>query len=169
MLGKLFLALLKLVPMGIFLRSAFCKLDVPVMGCDSPLCPVAIGEAADCTPTANTAEQKAWCEAAWVPWTLGIFERAGVEPPIAFECKAPTYTYLKVIGVCELVGYVLLWLTPRLGALLCAAIMAGALHLHLTFLQDAPEKLGLQFTLLATSLLVFLLSGGGGKDKEKAA
>ena len=53
---------LKVAPLGIYVRAAACKLGFPILGCDAPLCPLAIGqEATDgCTPTGNTAEVKAW-------------------------------------------------------------------------------------------------------------
>ena len=45
------LVVLKLVPLGIYLRSAACKYEMPVLGCDAPLCPVAIGQPGDCAPS----------------------------------------------------------------------------------------------------------------------
>jgi hypothetical protein len=36
-----FLALIKVLPLAIYLRSAACKFQLPVLGCDSPMCPVA--------------------------------------------------------------------------------------------------------------------------------
>lgn len=67
-----FLTLLKIVPLALYLRAAACKFSIPVLGCDGALCPVAIGKKGDCVPTANTAEQMAWCEHAWTPWTNGL-------------------------------------------------------------------------------------------------
>ena len=50
------------MPLALYLRSAACKFGVTILGCDGDLCPVAIGKKGDCVPTANTAEQYAWCE-----------------------------------------------------------------------------------------------------------
>ena len=58
---KLLIQILRIVPLVLYLRSAACKFGIPIGGCDGPLCPVATGKAADCVPTANTAEQLAWC------------------------------------------------------------------------------------------------------------
>ena len=53
--------MLKIAPLGIYVRAVCCKLGFPVLGCDTPLCPAAIGqETTDgCTPTANTLEVSA--------------------------------------------------------------------------------------------------------------
>ena len=34
---SILLAIAKLVPLGIYLRSGFCKLDLPIVHCDGPL------------------------------------------------------------------------------------------------------------------------------------
>tara|TARA_B110001452_G_scaffold55495_1_gene42848 strand:- start:74 stop:292 length:219 start_codon:yes stop_codon:yes gene_type:complete len=71
MMRALLAFILKIAPLGIYMRAVCCKLGFPVLGCDTPLCPAAIGqEATDgCTPTANTLEvsaprfQRASCDA----------------------------------------------------------------------------------------------------------
>jgi len=139
------------------------KQKVPVLGCDGELCPVAIGKSADCTPNANTAEQKAWCEHAWVPH----FASYGVSIPCS---KDDGYMFMKLIGAAEVVGYVLLWVRgyERVGSGILMAIMIGALHFHYMFLGDTLDKLGLQITLLALSSFVFWSSKvASSKPKQK--
>mmetsp|Transcript_20356 Transcript_20356/g.50813 ORF Transcript_20356/g.50813 Transcript_20356/m.50813 type:complete len:177 (-) Transcript_20356:354-884(-) len=156
---SMFVTLLKVLPLAIYLRSAACKFGVPVLGCETALCPVAIGKPGDCTPTANTAEQLAWCEHAWTPWANGLLKQAGID--YAVKCSAADdFQLAKVLGAVEVVGYVLLWVVPQFGAFILTAVMTGALHFHLTFLKDKPEALVLQFALVAASALVMLLSGG---------
>ena len=79
MLRAIFAFLLKIVPLGIYVRAVACKLEFPVLMCDGPLCPLAIGqESTDgCSPTGNTAEVKAWCEHGWAPWLNGLLATAG--------------------------------------------------------------------------------------------
>ena len=53
---SVFLTVLKVLPLAIYIRSAACKFSIPVLGCETPLCPVAIGETpkgdlVGCTPT----------------------------------------------------------------------------------------------------------------------
>ena len=69
-----------------YLRVAACKYNVPILGCGGDLCPVAIGKKGDCVPTANTAEQYAWCEHAWTPWTNGLLSSAGIDYSV--KCSA---------------------------------------------------------------------------------
>lgn len=152
-----FLTFLKVVPLAIFVRFAMCKFEQPYLGCDGALCPKAVGDTtAACEPSANTAELKAWCEHAWVPWANGMLEKAGRKERVA--CKAPDWELMKIIGFIETVGYVFLWTRPRMGAFLLASTMVGAIHFHLTFLKDPIDKLVLQISLLVASLLVFFLS-----------
>lgn len=56
--------ILKIAPLAILFRAACCKYELPILGCDGPLCPLAIGQPATdgCTPNGNTLEVKAWCE-----------------------------------------------------------------------------------------------------------
>jgi hypothetical protein len=68
----LVLTILKILPLAIYLRAAACKYNVPILGCDAPLCPVAIGKKGDCTPTANTAE----IQARSIHWSP--YDRVGV-------------------------------------------------------------------------------------------
>ena len=161
----LFLALIKILPLAIYLRSAACKFGLPALGCDGELCPVAIGKPGDCVPTANTAEQRAWCEHAWVPWTNGLLKSAGVD--YAVKCSAENnFEYAQIIGAIEVAGYLLLWVFPQLGGFILTVVMTGAIHFHLTFLKDKPEALVVQFALVAASALVMLL---GGADAPAAA
>jgi len=156
-----FLFLIKIVPLALFVRSAMCKFDLPYLGCDSPLCPSAIGKDVDpknpCTPTANTAEQKAWCEHAWVPWANGLVKQAGIDHE--FKCTAPDFELMKIVGAIEAAGYVLLWVFPQLGAFILTATMAGAVHFHMVQLGDKPEAIVIQFVLLGASAIVLLFSG----------
>lgn len=176
------LLLLKIAPLAIFLRSAACKFELPVGGCETPLCPVAIGKPGDCSPTANTAESKAWCEHGWVPWANGLIKQGtaelkklGVDAPmldnLSVECQAPDYKLMKAIGAIEVVGWLLLWISPKLGGFILAATMAGAIHFHMTAMGDKPEALGLQFSLLVASLFVFLFDSpsSSADDKKKTA
>jgi hypothetical protein len=158
---------LKIVPLAIYLRAAACKYELPILGCDGPLCPVAIGKAGDCVPSANTAEQFAWCEHAWTPWTNGLLAQTPFDYRV--KCSAKDgHEYARIIGAIEVVGYVLLWAAPQLGSFILTALMTGAVHFHLTFLKDKPEALTVQFALLAASIAVMLLSGEPAKKSKKA-
>ena len=109
--------LLKIVPLGIYVRAVACKLEFPVLMCDGPLCPLAIGqEATDgCSPTGNTAEVKAWCEHGWAPWLNGLLATAGL--PLVVTCDEATgFLLMKAVAVMMIIGYTLLWSSPRLGA-----------------------------------------------------
>ncbi len=169
-----FLVMMKLFPLGIYVRSAACKLAIPVLGCDEPLCPVAIGQPAvnedwpnGCTPTANTLEQKAWCEHGWSPWMNTLVAKAGtLHPTIAtFTAQIPTITcneengfiVMKVLASIEIVAYVLLWLKPASGAFLLTVFMSFALHFHLVFLKDPIKALALQLVLVCASFIVWAL------------
>lgn len=163
------LLFVKVIPLGIYVRAACCKLDLPYLGCDDPLCPLAVGEPADCIPTANSAEQRAWCEREYVVWAQGLLDRVPPELGLGHEltCAPPTYTLLRAIGIIEVVGYVLLFVLPRLGAVILSAVMCAALHFHLVYKGDPPQSLILQFTLLTASLLVFFLSGLDAPRRHK--
>ena len=120
--------------------SAPLQEGYPYLGCDGDLCPVAIGKPGDCTPTANTAEQRAWCENAWVPWTNGLLKQAGID--YAVKCSAKdNYEYAQILGALEVAGYALLWVFPQLGAFILTAIMTGAIHFHLTFLKAGGRRI----------------------------
>ena len=156
--ARIIATVLKIVPLGIYVRAVACKLGFPIMGCDGPLCPLAIGEEATdgCTPSGNTAELKAWCEHAWTPWLNGLLSTAGV--PFSVACdQATDFLPLKAVAVLLIVGYTLLWSSPRLGALWLTVFMGFGLDLHLRHLKDPPEKLILQITLFASAALVLLL------------
>ena len=159
---------LKIVPLALYLRQAACKYSVPILGCDGELCPVAIGKKGDCVPTANTAEQLAWCEHAWTPWANGLMSSAGID--YRFKCGAGDgHEFAKIIGAIEVWGYVLLWVAPQMGAFILTALMTGAIHFHLTFLKDKPEALVVQFALLAASCAVMMLSADAKAKKVKKA
>merc|ERR1712137_652163 len=109
----------------------------------------------------GTAECKAWCEHAWAPWANGLLKQANVDFEV--ECKGPDFKFMKAIGAIEVVGYLLLWISPKLGAFILTALMVGAIHFHMTFLGDKPEALGLQFALVVASALVFLFDSPRGR------
>ena len=162
------LTIIKVLPLAMYLRMAACKYNVPILGCGGDLCPVAIGKKGDCVPTANTAEQYAWCEHAWTPWTNGLLSSAGIDYSV--KCSANDgFELAKIIGAIEVWGYVLLWAAPQMGAFILTAVMTGAVHFHLTFLKDKPEALVVQFVLLAASIVVMVLSGDAKAKKVKKA
>ena len=154
------------MPLALYLRTAACKYGVPILGCDGDLCPVAIGKKGDCLPTANTAEQYAWCEHAWTPWANGLLEKTPFDYRVKCS-KADDFEFAKIIGAIEAIGYLLLWAAPELGSFLLTVVMTGAVHFHLTFLKDKPEALIMQFVLLAASVAVMLL-GSEAPKKQKA-
>ena len=141
--------LLKLV-LALYLRSAACKLGVPALGCDEPLCALAVDKnsSADCQVTYNTAEQQHWCEYGFTPWMNGLLAAAKI--PLTASCTAATgHVLLKVIATMELLGYVLLWVMPQLGSLWLTVFMLFALHFHLKFLQEPVMELIPQCVLLS--------------------
>ena len=160
------MTLLKIVPLALYLRSAACKYSLPLLGCDGPLCPVAIGKPGTCVPSANTAEQMAWCEHAWTPWTNGLLSRTPFDYRVKCSAK-DDHEFLKILGAIEVCGYVLLWAAPELGSFILTALMTGAIHFHLTFLKDKPEALLVQFALLGAAIAVMLLSSEKPKKKAK--
>ena len=143
---------LKIVPLAIYVRSALCKLQQPYFGCDSPLCPLAVGgneTEYDCEVTANTAEQLAWCEHAWTPWLNGLLVAAKI--PYTATCTESTgFELAKILAGVELFGYAMLWLMPQFGALTLTAYMGFALHFHLRHLKDPLMSLVLQLLLFRT-------------------
>lgn len=142
--------LLKLF-MCIFIRSAFCKFSIPLGGCDGPLCPVAIGKEGDCAVTANTEEQKAWCEHAWNPH----FKEYGLDVPCSEENN---FLLMRCIGGVELIATVLLWTSyERIGTLALLVIMIGAVHMHMIKLGDTLDKIVFPQLILVASLVVLLL------------
>ena len=198
-LRALLVTVLKVVPLGIYARAAACKLGFPILGCDAPLCPLAIGkEATDgCTPNGNTAEVsanglsprsqrescnvtrsscvtlrlsqvKAWCEHGWTPWLNGLLTTAGV--PFSVTCNEDSgFILLKVFAVLLIIGYTLLWSSPRFGALWLTVFMGFGLHFHITVMKDPPEKLVLQIALFASSLLVIILESLAPTKKAAVA
>ena len=101
-------------------------------------------------------DPQAWCEHAWVPWLNGLLAPI---PGLAVRCsKKNNYELAKILGLIEVIGYVLLWKAPQLGGFILTIFMAGAIHFHLAFLKDKPEALVLQFALLAASIAVMMLS-----------
>lgn len=155
---RILCTLLKIAPLAIYLRAACCKFEIPVLGCDEPLCPVAIGEPATdgCSPTGNTAEVKAWCEHGWTPWMNGLLAKVG-QPELATCTESSGHQLLKIIGVVEVIGYVLLWMMPQFGALYMSVFMGFGLHFHMVHLKDPPGKLALQFVLFAASFMLLYL------------
>ena len=163
---KLLIQILRIVPLALYLRSAACKFGIPIGGCDGPLCPVAIGKAGDCVPTANTAEQLAWCQHAWTPWANGLL--AVVKVPLKVRCSAADgHEFAKIIGALEVLGYAALWTNPAQGAFMLSVIMAGAIHFHMTFLKDPMGRLTIQFALLFASLAIMFLSRPTKTTKPK--
>eukprot|EP00300_Choanocystis_sp_HF-7_P025424 c27261_g1_i1.p1 GENE.c27261_g1_i1~~c27261_g1_i1.p1 ORF type:complete len:199 (+),score=41.19 c27261_g1_i1:52-597(+) len=150
------LTILKIVPLIIILRSGLCKLDIPVLLCDGALCPKAIGQEADCTPTGNSAECKAWCQNAWVPHYQQVFSKWGLNWPLPCSEK-DGFVLLKAIGAIEFGSYILLWLRPRLGAFLIFATMIGAIEMHVFGLGDSLSHLWIQYAILAAAALILVL------------
>ena len=146
---------LKLIPLGIYVRAAACKFEIPILGCDEPRCPDLFHERDGCSPTGNTLELKHWCEAAWTPWLNGLL--AG-RADFMVACNAATaFQLMKALGALELFGWLLLWVSPQLGALTLTLYMGFGLHMHMTFLKDSASALGLQFTLFLSSLFVLVM------------
>ena len=163
---KLLIQILRIVPLALYLRSAACKFGIPIGGCDGPLCPVAIGKAGDCVPTANTAEQLAWCQHAWTPWANDLL--AMVKVPLKVRCSAADgHEFAKIIGALEVLGYAALWTNPVQGAFMLSVIMAGAIHFHMTFLKDPVGRLTIQFAMLFASLAIMFLSRPTKTTKPK--
>ncbi|CAL6439972.1 unnamed protein product [Bathycoccus prasinos] len=162
------LTVLKIIPLALYLRAASCKLALPILGCDGPLCPVAIGKSGDCTPTANTAECYAWCEHAWTPWANNLLSTFKI--PYKVRCnKSNGYELAKIIAAVEIIGYLMLWMPGKAkkGAFILTATMAFAIHFHVTFLKDSVDKLGLQFALIFASLAVYVMETDGKKSGSK--
>ncbi|CAL6444615.1 unnamed protein product [Bathycoccus prasinos] len=162
------LTVLKIIPLALYLRAASCKLALPILGCDGPLCPVAIGKSGDCTPTANTAECYAWCEHAWTPWANNLLSTFKI--PYKVRCnKSNGYELAKIIAAVEIIGYLMLWMPGKAkkGAFILTATMAFAIHFHVTFLKDSVDKLGLQFALILASLAVYVMETDGKKSGSK--
>eukprot|EP00218_Dolichomastix_sp_CCMP3274_P014068 CAMPEP_0170148578 /NCGR_PEP_ID=MMETSP0033_2-20121228/39588_1 /TAXON_ID=195969 /ORGANISM="Dolichomastix tenuilepis, Strain CCMP3274" /LENGTH=169 /DNA_ID=CAMNT_0010385475 /DNA_START=8 /DNA_END=517 /DNA_ORIENTATION=- len=154
----------------IIFRSIMCKFEVPVMGCDTPACPVAFGQVADCQVTANSAEVLGWCEHGWTPWASELLAKMNI--PYTVSCNAntsPTYLFAKMIGATYALGLAMMWFGPKkLGALVIAVVMAGAIHFHLTKMKDEPDKLVLQFSLFAASFFLVLADGNPKPKKIKS-
>ncbi|CAL6443197.1 unnamed protein product [Bathycoccus prasinos] len=162
------LTVLKIIPLALYLRAASCKLALPILGCDGPLCPVAIGKSGDCTPTANTAECYAWCEHAWTPWANNLLSTFKI--PYKVRCnKSNGYEFAKIIAAVEIIGYLMLWMPGKAkkGAFILTATMAFGIHFHVTFLKDSVDKLGLQFALILASLAVYVMETDGKKSGSK--
>ena len=138
------------------------------MGCDGPLCPVAIGKSGNCTPTANTAEVRAWCEHAWTPWANNLLSTFKI--PYKFRCdKSNGFEFARIIAAVEIIGYLMLWMPGKAkkGAFILTATMAFAIHFHITFLKDTVDKLGLQFVLLLAGFAVYVMETDGKKRGSK--
>jgi len=117
-------------------------------------------------PTANTAEQLAWCQHAWTPWANGLL--AMVKVPLKVRCSAADgHEFAKIIGALEVLGYAALWTNPAQGAFMLSVIMAGAIHFHMTFLKDPVGRLTIQFALLFASLAIMFLSRPTKTTKPK--
>ena len=159
--AKWLATILKIAPLAIYLRAACCKLDIPVLGCDEPACPLALGppepgQVYDCAPSGNTAELKAWCAHGWTPWLNGLLKMYKIDYT-ATCVEESGYQLLKVFGAMEIVGYILLWVMPVLGATWLTFFMGFGLHFHLRHLKDPAAGLLLQFGLFCSSFLVLWL------------
>ena len=78
---------------------------------------------------------------------------AGV--PFSVTCEAATeFILLKMLAVVLVIGYTLLWSSPRLGAFMLTVYMGFGLHFHVTIMGHAPD---LQIVLFASSFLVLIL------------
>ena len=166
---RILCTILKIAPLAIYLRAFACKYELPILLCDEPLCPAAIGEPVTdgCTPTGNTAECKAWCEHGWTPWANGLLAAAG-QPPVV-TCNAETnYLFLKVVGAVELLGYVLLWVMPVFGAFYMTVFMGFGLHFHMAFLKDPAGKIILQLVLFSASFMLMYLEMQEGETGPAA-
>lgn len=152
------------IALAIFVRSAFCKLSVPLVGCNTPLCPLAVGGSGDCQVTANTAEQMAWCEHAWGPH----FANYGLSIPCT---EADNYFFLRALGVVELGAYLCLWSASleKMGAWTLFIIMIGAIHMHMVHLGDGILDLVFPQVTLALGAFSLLLipTGGSSKDSKR--
>jgi hypothetical protein len=157
---------LKVLPLALYVRAAACEFGVPILGCDGPLCPVAIGKKGDCQPTANTQECMAWCEHGWQPWANGLLRAFKIPYKIACS-KKDGFMFMKIIASVELLGYAMLWAMPRKGAFLLSLVMVFGIHFHMTHMKDSVDKLGLQFVLLFASIAVYALEGAKSGTKPK--
>ena len=169
-LQRILCTILKIVPLGAYLRSVCCKFEVPILGCNEPLCPAAIGEPVidGCFPTGNTAELKAWCEHGWTPWFNGLLESMG-QPGLAVTCSESSgYQFMKILGMIEAVGYALLWFMPIFGAFFMTVFMGFGLHFHLTALKDPASKIILQLVLFSASFLIMYLEMQERETSEAA-
>ena len=110
---------------------------------------------------------QAWCENGWAPWLNGLLTTAGV--PFSVTCEAATgFILLKMLAVVLVIGYTLLWSSPRLGAFMLTVFMGFGLHFHVTVMKDTPEKMVLQIALFASSFLVFILESMAPAKKTAA-
>ena len=83
----------------IFFRAGLCKWAVPVLGCDSPACPSAIGLPSEtpCTPSGNHKEGIVWCEKVWAPHFNDLLKEIG--QPAIVKCSAEdNFQLSKIIG-----------------------------------------------------------------------
>ena len=110
---------------------------------------------------------QAWCENGWAPWLNGLLTAAGV--PFSVTCEAATgFILLKMLAVVLVIGYTLLWSSPRLGAFMLTVFMGFGLHFHVTVMKDTPEKMVLQIALFASSFLVLILESMAPAKKTAA-
>lgn len=166
-LSTLLSTLLKIVPLGIYLRAAACKFGLPVMGCDDPLCEAALGKVPEdgCTVTANTAELQHFCEHGWTPWLNGLLAAAKV--PYAATCAADTgFVLLHILGAVCLVGWLLLWVMPQLGALWLTVYMGFGLHFHFKHLKSPASACVLELILFTASSIVLVLEAVKAENDE---
>ena len=171
--GRIIATFLKLVPLAIYVRAACCKFDLPILGCDGPRCPYGSAQMAErmigiepipanasCMATGNTAEVRHWCEHGWVAWLNTILRKSRHTEAYTVTCsEAKDFVLLKALGGLELLGYVLLWVRPQLGALWLTVFMGFGLHYHMAYLKETAGSLSVQIALALffSSVLVLFL------------
>ena len=165
--ARVLCTLLKLVPLGIYVRAACCKFDMPILGCDEPLCPVVLGEPAvnGCTFTGNSLELRHACETGWVPWLNGILQGWKIDKTVVCS-EADSFQLLRLLGAAEILGWVMLWILPQFGALWLTVFMGFGLHFHLKYLNDNAKDCGLQLGLFIAAFIVLCLENYDDETKE---
>eukprot|EP00049_Salpingoeca_infusionum_P018098 m.355776 g.355776 ORF g.355776 m.355776 type:complete len:130 (-) comp17335_c0_seq1:293-682(-) len=76
-----------------------------------------------------------------------------------------TEEMVMALGVIEVFNVLLLWVAPRLGSLLFAVIMCGAMCGHF-IIEDPITEQVVPLFLLISSILVFLSSQSSAKSKK---
>ena len=128
------------------------------------------GSCSSCTPTGNTAELQHWCEHGWTPWLNGLLHRYKLTERLTATCTASTgFALLRVLGAVELSGYVLLWLSPQLGAFLLSVFMGAGLRYHLSYLQEPAAALVVQLALFSAAVLVLYLENAEAEHEDETA